>query len=119
MVRPYLLVLLVAALFLLAAPGCETAPIVKLRLYIENQTDQPLVVVINGISFGAIPPGGKSPSLYFEKYRDAQVLKAFNDAREEVIGKTYGNDDFTKVSYDEQTALEQYKLVITPFDLDK
>jgi hypothetical protein len=119
MVRIFLLVILVAALLLFALPGCESAPIVKMRLYVENQTGQSLVVVINGISFGEIPPNGKTPSLYFEKFRDAQVLVAFNSRGEEVINKTYGNDEFIKVSYDEETVLEQYKLVITPLDINE
>jgi hypothetical protein len=110
----YLLVFLVIVLSLLVLSGClPDEPKATMELYVENTTSQPLVVVVNGVNYGEIPPNAMSEFLLFDKTSEIYVLKAFATSKEFLFEKIYQNDELKKIGIDKQTTYEIFKLVIS------
>jgi len=110
----YLLVLLVIVSSLLTMTGClQDEPKATMELYVENATDRALVVAVNGVNYGEIPPNSLSEFLLFDKTSDAYEVAAFDPLKNYLFKVTYPNKELKKIGVDEHNTYEIFKLVIS------
>ena len=97
MMKYCLFVLLAAVIILSVIPGClPEISSAAMELYVENTTDRPLVVAVNGVNYGEIPPHAMSVFLMFDKTSEKYRLKAYDPAKEYLFEKTFQNNELKK-----------------------
>jgi hypothetical protein len=116
MMKYYLLVIVVIVSSLFSLSGClPDTPKATMELYVENTTARPLVVAVNGVNYGEIPPNAMSEFLLFDRNSEEYVISVYDTSKELLFEKTYQNNELKKIGVDKNTTYEIYKLVIIPF----